>query len=116
VIAVGTTSVRVLESAARASTGELEPASDSQPLLLPGSALRVGGSVQPVVGDTSLFIAPGFQFRAVDAMITNFHLPRSTLLALVSAFAGRETILAAYEQAKAEGYRFYSFGDAMLIL
>ncbi|MBI5293485.1 MAG: tRNA preQ1(34) S-adenosylmethionine ribosyltransferase-isomerase QueA [Chloroflexi bacterium] len=97
VIAVGTTSVRVLESAARASIGE-------------------AGVIQPVVGDTSLFIAPGFQFRAVDAMITNFHLPRSTLLALVSAFAGRETILAAYEQAKAEGYRFYSFGDAMLIL
>lgn len=97
VIAVGTTSVRVLESAARASIGEAR-------------------AIQPVVGDTSLFIAPGFQFRVVDAMITNFHLPRSTLLALVSAFAGRETILAAYEQAKAEGYRFYSFGDAMLIL
>ncbi len=117
VIAVGTTSVRVLESAARASTGELESGPDSQPLLpLQTGALRVAGAIQPVVGDTNLFIAPGFQFRAVDTMITNFHLPRSTLLALVSAFAGRETILAAYEQAKAEGYRFYSFGDAMLIL
>ena len=67
-------------------------------------------------GWSSLFIYPGYKFRCVDAMITNFHLPRSTLLLLVSAFAGRECILAAYETAKAEGYRFYSFGDAMLIV
>ena len=67
-------------------------------------------------GDTSLFILPGYQFRVVDAMITNFHLPKSTLLMLVSAFAGRETMLNAYEVAKAEGYRFFSFGDAMLLL
>ena len=66
-------------------------------------------------GDTRLYITPGYRFRAADAMITNFHLPRSTLLVLVSAFAGRERILAAYEKAKREGYRFYSFGDAMLI-
>ena len=67
-------------------------------------------------GDTSLFILPGYQFNVVDAMITNFHLPKSTLLMLVSAFAGRETMLGAYEVAKAEGYRFFSFGDAMLLL
>ncbi len=93
VIAVGTTSVRALESAATAS-----------------------GELQPYRGDTSLFILPGYRFKVVEAMITNFHLPRSTLLMLVSAFAGRERILSAYEEAKRHGYRFYSFGDAMLIL
>ncbi len=67
-------------------------------------------------GATGLFILPGYQFKAVDAMITNFHLPRSTLLMLVSAFAGKESVLAAYQIAVEEGYRFYSFGDAMLIL
>ncbi len=96
IIAVGTTSVRTLESAAR--------------LAEPGEA------VKPFEGPTDLFILPGYQFRVVDAMITNFHLPRSTLLMLVSAFAGREQILSAYEIAKRHGYRFYSFGDAMLIL
>lgn len=93
VIAVGTTAVRVLESAA-----------------------QEGGGVQPFEGRTSLFILPGHKFRVVDAMITNFHLPRSTLLMLVSAFAGRERILETYREAIARGYRFYSFGDAMLIL
>ncbi len=93
VIAVGTTSVRALESAATES-----------------------GKLQPYRGDTSLFILPGYRFKVVEAMITNFHLPRSTLLMLVSAFAGRERILSAYEEAKRHGYRFYSFGDAMLIL
>lgn len=97
VIAVGTTSVRTLETAGRALAG-------------------AGGLVQPWVGNTDLYIKPGFQYQLVDAMITNFHLPRSTLLMLVSAFAGRERVLAAYETAKAEGYRFFSFGDAMLIL
>jgi S-adenosylmethionine:tRNA ribosyltransferase-isomerase len=92
VIAVGTTSVRSLETAA----GE-------------------GTDVSAFEGDTRLYIRPGYRFRAVDAMITNFHLPHSTLLVMVSAFAGRERILAAYELAKREGYRFYSFGDAMLI-
>jgi len=96
VIAVGTTSVRTLESAARAA--------------------RAGEVVAPFEGPTDLFILPGYQFRVVDAMITNFHLPRSTLVMLVSAFAGREKILSAYEVAKRESYRFYSFGDAMLIL
>ena len=91
VIAVGTTSVRTLETAA------------------------AGGDVRPTTGPTSLFILPGYNFRAVQAMVTNFHLPRSTLIMLVSAFAGRGNILAAYETAKKEGYRFYSFGDAMLI-
>jgi S-adenosylmethionine:tRNA ribosyltransferase-isomerase len=98
VIAVGTTSVRTLESAAN--------------LQSPVSVDKV----KPFVGATSLFILPGYQFRVVDIMITNFHLPKSTLLMLVSAFAGREKILAAYETAIKEGYRFYSFGDAMLIL
>ncbi len=98
VIAVGTTSVRTLESAARQS-------------------FRYGSmTVQPYSGPTDLFILPGFEFRLVDAMITNFHLPKSTLLMLVSAFAGREQILRTYEVAKQEGYRFYSFGDAMLML
>lgn len=93
VIAVGTTSVRTLESAAA-----------RQDL------------IAPYTGPTSLYILPGYRFKVVNAMITNFHLPRSTLLMLVSAFAGRETILKAYEIAKQKGYRFYSFGDAMLIL
>jgi S-adenosylmethionine:tRNA ribosyltransferase-isomerase len=96
VIAVGTTSVRTLESAARSSPE--------------------GGKLAEFSGPTDLFILPGFTFRAVDVMITNFHLPRSTLIMLVSAFAGRERILAAYENARQYRYRFYSFGDAMLIL
>ncbi|HKJ40050.1 MAG TPA: S-adenosylmethionine:tRNA ribosyltransferase-isomerase, partial [Anaerolineales bacterium] len=66
-------------------------------------------------GPTSLFILPGYQFKVVDVMITNFHLPKSTLLMLVSAFAGREKILETYETAVQDGYHFYSFGDAMLI-
>jgi S-adenosylmethionine:tRNA ribosyltransferase-isomerase len=95
IIAVGTTSVRTLESAARSAGAD-----------------KVG----PYSGPTDLFILPGFRFRLVDAMITNFHLPKSTLLMLVSAFATRERILAAYRMAKQQGYRFYSFGDAMVIL
>ncbi len=93
VIAVGTTSVRTLETCA---------AED--------------GSVAPGRGRTEIFIRPPYRFRAVDALITNFHLPKSTLLMLVAAFAGRERILSAYEEAKREGYRFFSYGDAMLIL
>jgi S-adenosylmethionine:tRNA ribosyltransferase-isomerase len=99
IIAVGTTSVRSLESAASAAQS--------------GAA---GEIVIPFTGNTALFIYPGYTFRLVDAMITNFHLPRSTLIMLVSAFAGRERVLQAYEVAKQAGYRFYSFGDAMLIL
>jgi S-adenosylmethionine:tRNA ribosyltransferase-isomerase len=70
----------------------------------------------PFSGPTDLFILPGYAFEAVDVMVTNFHLPKSTLLMLVSAFAGRELIFKAYQTAIDEGYRFYSFGDAMLIL
>ncbi len=99
IIAVGTTSVRTLESVARQS-----------------SIVNRQSSIYPYTGNTNLYITPGYRFKLVNAMITNFHLPKSTLLMLVSAFAGRETILNAYENAKREGYRFYSFGDAMLIL
>ena len=72
--------------------------------------------IRPGPGVTSLFIHPGHEFRVVDALVTNFHLPRSSLLMLVAAFAGRERVLAAYQQAIAAGYRFYSYGDAMLVL
>jgi len=72
--------------------------------------------VASMEGATDLYILPGYRFRVVDALLTNFHLPRSTLLMLVSAFAGRERVLSAYEAAKQAGYRFYSFGDAMLLL
>jgi S-adenosylmethionine:tRNA ribosyltransferase-isomerase len=92
-VAVGTTTVRALES-----------------------AVAPDGRVLATSGWTDLFIVPGFQFRAVEALVTNFHLPRSTLLMLVSAFAGRERILSAYAEAVRARYRFYSFGDAMLIL
>jgi S-adenosylmethionine:tRNA ribosyltransferase-isomerase len=91
VVAVGTTSVRALETAARS------------------------GKLAPFAGDSRLFIYPGFEFRVVDAMVTNFHLPESSLLMLVSAFAGREVTLAAYRHAVAERYRFFSYGDAMLV-
>jgi S-adenosylmethionine:tRNA ribosyltransferase-isomerase len=94
VVAVGTTSVRVLESVAS----------------------FYNGRVEPYQGATRLFITPGYRFRIVDAMITNFHLPRSTLLLLVSAFASKALIEQAYQDAMREHYRFYSFGDAMLIL
>lgn len=93
VIAVGTTSVRSLESAAAA--GELAACERAA---------------------TSLYILPGYEFKVCDAIITNFHVPRSTLMMLVSAFSGRETIMNAYEEAKANDYRFFSFGDAMLLL
>ncbi len=93
IVAVGTTSVRTLESAARAGKD----------------------SIISFSGPTNLYILPGYRFRLVDAMITNFHLPKSTLIMLVSAFAGREHILHAYEVAMQEHYRFYSFGDAMFI-
>ena len=110
VIAVGTTAVRVLESAALAAEG-LDPGQ-----WVVGSSIPTPYSLLPYQGWTRLFITPGYRFRAVDALVTNFHLPRSTLLMLVSAFAGRETMLAAYREAVAEGYRFFSFGDAMLIV
>jgi S-adenosylmethionine:tRNA ribosyltransferase-isomerase len=92
VIAVGTTAVRSLEGAAH------------------------GGTLQPLRGKTNMFIYPGYTWRVVDGLITNFHLPKSSLLMLVSALIGRERLLAVYQTAIAEAYRFYSFGDAMLIL
>jgi len=76
---------------------------------------RAGQVVAPFEGPTDLYILPGHVFRAVDAVLTNFHLPRSTLLMLVSAFAGRERVLTAYREAVARGYRFFSYGDAMFI-
>ncbi len=91
VVAVGTTSVRSLESAAR------------------------GGELRPFAGDTDIFITPGYTFRVVDALLTNFHLPESTLLMLVSAFAGYENIMTAYRHAVNERYRFFSYGDAMFL-
>jgi S-adenosylmethionine:tRNA ribosyltransferase-isomerase len=106
VIAVGTTSVRTLESAAAAD--QHEPGWDRP--------APQGFSLRPFTGPTSLYILPGYTFRLVDAMITNFHLPKSTLIMLVSAFTGRERVLSTYQMAVSAGYRFYSFGDAMLIL
>jgi len=93
VIAVGTTSLRLLESA----TGE-------------------DGVIQPFAGDTSIFITPGYRFRAIDGLVTNFHLPKSTLFMLVSALIGLERMQAAYAHAIAQGYRFYSYGDGSLLL
>jgi len=92
VIAVGTTAVRSLETAA------------------------AGGSLQPYTGDSRLFIYPGYEFRVVDGLITNFHLPGSTLIMLVSAFAGREAVLKAYRHAVTQEYRFFSYGDAMFVV
>jgi S-adenosylmethionine:tRNA ribosyltransferase-isomerase len=92
VVAIGTTAVRSLETASLAT-----------------------GEIQPFLGDTDIFIVPGYRFRSVDAMVTNFHLPESTLLMLVSAFAGREPIMAAYNQAIEANYRFFSYGDAMFL-
>ena len=94
IVAVGTTAVRVLETTTR----------------------NISRRVEAHSGGTNLFISPPFSFRVVDALLTNFHLPRSTLLMLVSAFAGREFILRAYDEAVRERYRFYSYGDCMLIL
>jgi len=91
VVAIGTTSLRALESAAE------------------------GGELAPFSGDTNLFITPGYRFRVVDALLTNFHLPESTLLMLVSAFAGYANIRAAYQHAIAARYRFFSYGDAMFL-
>jgi len=92
IVAVGTTSLRLLESAARED-----------------------GAIAPFSGDTSLFITPGYRFRAVDVLLTNFHLPRSTLFMLVAAFSGTDTMKRAYAHAVDKGYRFYSYGDACLL-
>jgi S-adenosylmethionine:tRNA ribosyltransferase-isomerase len=92
IVAVGSTSLRLLESAADAN-----------------------GSIGPFAGETALFITPGYKFRAVDLMLTNFHLPRSTLFMLVAAFSGLDTMKRAYAHAIESGYRFYSYGDACLL-
>jgi S-adenosylmethionine:tRNA ribosyltransferase-isomerase len=92
IIAVGTTSLRLLESAASED-----------------------GTIEPFAAETSIFITPGYRFRAVDVLMTNFHLPKSTLFMLVSAFAGLATMQQAYAHAIANGYRFYSYGDACLL-
>jgi S-adenosylmethionine:tRNA ribosyltransferase-isomerase len=97
IVAVGTTAMRVLETATRTSK-------------------LISQKVEPQSGETDLFIYPPFTFRVVNTLLTNFHLPRSTLLMLVSAFAGREFILHAYEEAVRDRYRVYSYGDCMLIL
>ena len=94
VVAIGTTSVRSLESAAQAAQSEV---------------------IAPFFDDTEIFIYPGFEFKVIDAMLTNFHLPESTLIMLISAFAGRENVLSAYARAVDEKYRFFSYGDAMFI-
>ena len=93
IIAVGTTSLRLLESAADEN-----------------------GSIQPFAADTAIFITPGYKMRAVDGLITNFHLPKSTLMMLVSALMGRDRMMAAYAHAIANDYRFYSYGDSSLLL
>jgi S-adenosylmethionine:tRNA ribosyltransferase-isomerase len=110
IIAIGTTVVRVLESAAR-RTVDVQPCGPAQEAAACGWQ-----TVASFAGETDLFIRPGYPFRAVDALVTNYHLPRSTLLMLVSAFAGKSLIDKAYAEAIRERYRFYSFGDAMLIL
>jgi len=92
IVAVGTTSLRLLESAAAAD-----------------------GTVAPFDGETAIFITPGYRFRAVDLLLTNFHLPRSTLFMLVAAFAGLARMRAAYDHAIRQGYRFYSYGDCCLL-
>jgi len=93
VVAIGTTTTRALEDAGRA-----------------------GGRISPGAGEAHLFIHPGFEFRVISGLMTNFHLPRSSLLMLVSAFAGREHVLAAYREAVEQRYRFYSYGDAMVVI
>jgi len=118
VIAVGTTSARVLETAARYSAsekGKEQETGYTRPLH-PSHLGRLSGAVQPMLGDTNIFITPGFDFQLVDAMLTNFHLPRATPLMMTCAFGGRENVLKAYQEAIKEKYRFYSFGDAMLIV
>lgn len=107
IFCVGTTSVRAVETAAGGSGGG---AATGEP---PGEQAAI---IRPAHGQTDLFIYPGYRFKATDAMVTNFHLPRTTLLMLVCAFAGRDLIMGAYQEAVKERYRFFSFGDAMLIL
>jgi S-adenosylmethionine:tRNA ribosyltransferase-isomerase len=111
VICVGTTSVRLVESAAHAVPSVTESSSTSRSDLLDKSSI-----LHPWDGWVNDFIYPGYQFKVMDALVTNFHLPKSTLLMLVSAFAGKDLIFRAYREAIEQRYRFYSFGDAMLII
>ena len=106
VVAVGTTTVRTLEFAAEFAAENAPPLSDE----------REGRSpVEPGRGEADIFIYPGYRFRVVDALLTNFHLPRSTLLMLVCALGGKELVMEAYQHAVEAGYRFYSYGDCMFI-
>ena len=120
IVAVGTTAMRVLETTALQTRllGEIVGQAHRLPSAGGAPALQQPepSHIEPQSGETDLFIYPPFTFRVVDALLTNFHLPRSTLLMLVSAFAGREFILRAYEKAVHDRYRFYSYGDCMLIL
>ena len=139
IVAVGTTSLRLLETATgflprvagegdhakHGGGGANREAVEGAPALDGGGPDRAagedgtgqqgGGPIHPFAGETSLFITPGYRFRAVDLLITNFHLPRSTLVMLAAAFTGREAMLAAYRHAISTGYRFYSYGDACLL-
>lgn len=132
VIAVGTTSVRALESMAWASRGidpeqwrvgqsqqsatQLQPSDNRCIGALPTTdKTTIAQQLKPFAGDTRLFITPGYDWQVIDAMVTNFHLPESTLLMLVSAMAGREAVLSAYAEAIAQNYRFFSYGDAMWV-
>jgi S-adenosylmethionine:tRNA ribosyltransferase-isomerase len=130
-VAIGTTSVRTLEAAARGAWSDESlarpagavPSTNSEQAASSGQAPSAGSrqarrSIQGVEAgsrETNLFIYPGFEFRVVGAMLTNFHLPESTLLMLVSAFAGRENVLRAYQHAVEQKYRFFSYGDCMLV-
>jgi len=114
VVAVGTTSVRALESAAWAGQG-IDPDAWSLAAGFPAGNGRAVDTLRAFAGDTRMFITPGYSWQLVDALVTNFHLPESTLLMLVSALASRETVLAAYAEAIAARYRFFSYGDAMFI-
>ena len=105
VVAIGTTTTRALEDAARRGGG-----------LSRASGRESRGRVRPGRAEAELFIHPGVDFQVISGLMTNFHLPRSSLLMLVAAFAGRDRVLAAYEEAIAQRYRFYSYGDAMLVV
>ncbi len=112
VVCVGTTSCRTVESAAR----DLKAKRQQEGLPAQNGAVQKEDVVQAGSGWTDIFIYPGYQFQVMDALVTNFHLPESTLVMLVSALAGREQVLGAYRAAVEEKYRFFSFGDAMLVL
>ena len=115
IVAIGTTTVRTLEYAARKSPPEQNRIERSAQSQSPVVTIPSEGRIRAQRGEADIFIYPGFEFRVVGAMLTNFHLPKSTLLMLVAAFAGRERILEAYEHAVEQRYRFYSYGDCMFV-